>query len=186
MTLEEIRTEIDAIDSAMKPLFLRRMECARHVAETKAAVGGDVFVPEREAAVIEHRASDVEAEVREEYIAFLGHLMSVSRRYQYGILYEMEEQAVEDALSQAGVSGTVPHSRVDVRFCCNYPQGNLNLFLNMAALNQVGILEMGLEVKDRKQQVSMLLEGNVNERGMRRLLCQMAQEAEDFRIVGVR
>ena len=34
MTLDEIRVEIDAVDGQMKPLFLKRMECARSVAET--------------------------------------------------------------------------------------------------------------------------------------------------------
>ena len=45
MTLDEIRAEIDKIDSKMKELFIKRMECARHVAEVKAATGGDVYVP---------------------------------------------------------------------------------------------------------------------------------------------
>ena len=48
MTLEEVRKEIDAIDSQMKPLFLKRMECSRHVAEAKAKTGGDVFSKARE------------------------------------------------------------------------------------------------------------------------------------------
>ena len=29
MTLEEVRNEIDEIDTNMKPLFLRRMKCGR-------------------------------------------------------------------------------------------------------------------------------------------------------------
>ena len=49
MTLEEIREEIDQIDQQMKALFLKRMDCARRVAETKARTGGDVYVAEREA-----------------------------------------------------------------------------------------------------------------------------------------
>ena len=32
MTLEEVRNEIDEIDTNMKPLFLRRMKCGKHVA----------------------------------------------------------------------------------------------------------------------------------------------------------
>ena len=66
MTLEEVRKEIDAIDSQMKPLFLKRMECSRHVAEAKAKNGGDVFSKAREDEIINKRAADVNAEVREE------------------------------------------------------------------------------------------------------------------------
>ena len=40
MTLEEVRNEIDEIDTNMKPLFLRRMKCGKHVAEVKAQTGG--------------------------------------------------------------------------------------------------------------------------------------------------
>ena len=47
MTLEEVRNEIDEIDTNMKPLFLRRMTCGKHVAEVKGQNGGDVFVLEK-------------------------------------------------------------------------------------------------------------------------------------------
>lgn len=53
MTLEEVRAGIDAVDTQMKPLFLKRMECGKHVAEVKAQTGGDVFVLERELEIIE-------------------------------------------------------------------------------------------------------------------------------------
>ena len=86
MTLEEARADIDAVDTQMKPLFLKRMECAKKVAEVKAQTGGDVFVLERELSIIEKRAGDVDKEVYDEYVTFLRHLMSVSRRYQYGKL----------------------------------------------------------------------------------------------------
>lgn len=55
MTLEEVRAGIDAVDTQMKPLFLKRMECGKHVAEVKAQTGGDVFVLERELEIIEKR-----------------------------------------------------------------------------------------------------------------------------------
>ena len=60
MTLEEVRAGIDAVDTQMKPLFLKRMECGKHVAEVKAQTGGDVFVLERELEIIEKRATDKE------------------------------------------------------------------------------------------------------------------------------
>lgn len=71
MTLEEVRAGIDAVDTQMKPLFLKRMECGKHVAEVKAQTGGDVFVLERELEIIEKRATDVDPEIQEEYKTFL-------------------------------------------------------------------------------------------------------------------
>lgn len=108
MTLDEIRPQIDAIDTQMKPLFLKRMACAKAVAEAKAQNGGDVFVPEREKAIIEKRASDV-CDVHDEYVAFLKHLMSVSRRYQNGMLTDMQDQVLEEALGKAGLNPTQVH-----------------------------------------------------------------------------
>ena len=60
MTLEEIRRQIDTVDSQIKPLFLQRMECAGQVAEEKAKTGGDVFVLERELEIIRKRTADVD------------------------------------------------------------------------------------------------------------------------------
>lgn len=183
MTLDEIRAEIDTVDNAMKSLFVKRMECARHVAETKAALGGDVYVPEREREIIERRSLDMASEICKEYVAFLKHLMSISRRYEYGILDEMQDRVVEDALARSGFSADMEHNKVEIHICCSYKAGNLNMFIDMAQLNEVGILKMNAEVLDGRQQVTMLLDGNLKEAGVRCLLCQMGKEAEEFRIL---
>ncbi len=185
MTLDEIRTEIDKIDSAIKPLFVRRMECAKHVAWTKSATGGEVFVPEREQSVIEQRSSDIDAEIREEYVAFLRYLMSVCRKYEYGLLNEMQDKIMTEALEEAKIPADKAHSKVEIAFCCNYEASNLNLFLNMAKLNKIGILNMQMKVQDERQHITMVLDGNVNDGDMRCLLCQIGKEAEDFRILNL-
>lgn len=185
MSLEEIRKEIDRIDNEIKPLFIERMECAKHVAEVKSASGGDVFVPEREQAVIRQRSSDVGDEIREEYVMFLRHIMSVCRSYEYGLLDVLQDQVVEEALAESGLSSAAEHNRVEITFCCSYEESNLNVFLNMAKLNGIGILGMRLEIRDKKQQITMILDGNIKERGMMRLLCQIGKEAEEFRILSL-
>ena len=117
MTLEEARADIDAVDTQMKPLFLKRMECAKKVAEVKAETGGDVFVLERELSIIEKRAGDVDQEVYDEYVTFLRHLMSVSRRYQYGKLTAMQDTVVDGAAQAAGVDEECgPHTGRDLLY----------------------------------------------------------------------
>lgn len=186
MTLEEARKEIDAVDTQMKPLFLKRMECARKVAEVKAETGGDVFVLERELAIIEKRAGDVDPEVYDEYVMFLRHLMSVSRRYQYGKLLGMQDMVVDGAAAAAGINENAPHTQVEITFDCQAEASDLNLFVNMAKLNQVCIVRMNVETRDGLQTVSMVLGGNLKESNMRRLLCQIGKEAEHFQIASVR
>lgn len=185
MTLDEIRVQIDAVDTQMKPLFLKRMECAGCVAETKRETGGDVFVLERELAIIEKRAGDVAPEVREEYVMFLRHLMSVSRRYQYGILTEMQDRVLEEALEAAGLSAEKEHSQIEIAFACDAEASDFNLFVNMAKLNQIPIISLNLETEEGRQKIRMILKGNLKDQKMRQLLCQIGKEAEGFQIVGM-
>ena len=125
MTLEEVRNEIDEIDTNMKPLFLRRMKCGKHVAEVKGQNGGDVFVLERELEIIEKRATDVDPEIQEEYKTFLRHLMSLCRKYEYELLPEMQEKVMTAALAAAGLTAETEHTQVKILNC----HEALNLYL---------------------------------------------------------
>ena len=185
MKLEEIRKKIDRIDSEIKPLFIERMDCSKGVAEAKAETGGDVFVPEREAEVISKRSFDIDESIQEEYKLFLRNLMSVGRRYQYGILKEMQDTVVEAAMEKAGISETQEHTRIKIQFSCNPALVNFHLFADMAYLNQIEILELNMKTKEDKQIIVMTVKGNIKESNLRRLLCQIGKEAESFKILGV-
>lgn len=182
MTLDEIRVQIDAIDTQMKPLFVKRMECAAQVAAAKAQTKGDVFVLERELSIIEKRASDIDADIYDEYVAFLRHMMSVSRRYQYGILTDMQERVLKDALEEAGLDEGKPHDQVEISFICKKEASDLNLFINMIKLNRIEIDVMNLISEDGIQTIAMTLDGNMNDSNMKRLLCQIGKEADGFKI----
>lgn len=185
MTLEEARAEIDSVDTQMKPLFLKRMECAEKVAEVKAETGGDVFVLERELSIIEKRAGDVSPEVYDEYVTFLRHLMSVSRRYQYGKLKNMQDTVVDGAAKEAGIDEDRPHTLVEISFTCPAETSDLNLYINMIKLNKIIIRTMNLITENSTQKIRMTLEGNLKESNMRRLLCQIGKEADKFCILDI-
>ena len=183
MTLEEVRNEIDEIDTNMKPLFLRRMKCGRHVAEVKGQNGGDVFVLERELAVVANRAGNVNPEIKGEYEAFLRHLMSLCRKYEYELLPEMQEKVIMAALEAADLSEKTEHSQVKITFQCPKDRSDLNMYLNMVKLNEIQIESMNLETENGVQKVAMTLDGKITDSGMRCLLCQIGKEAEEFRIL---
>ena len=186
MTLDEIRVKIDTIDTQIKPLFFDRMDCSRQVAEAKREMGSDsVFMLERELSIIEKRAADVDPVLYDEYVAFLRHLMSVSRRYQYGILTEMQDKALVAAEEKAGVDETVEHTQVKIGFTCEKAASDLNMLINMIKLNGITIDQMSLDTKDGRQIVEILLDGNLTEGNMRQLLCQIAKESEDFQILAL-
>jgi chorismate mutase len=54
LTLESLRTEIDALDDAIVRLLDRRARCASAVGRIKRAMGMRIYEPGREAVVIAH------------------------------------------------------------------------------------------------------------------------------------
>lgn len=84
--LNEIRREINEADEQLRSLFLRRMELAREVAENKAATGGRVFQPEREAEILAARAAGLESGLRLKYVSLLEAMIRKSRECQYAEL----------------------------------------------------------------------------------------------------
>lgn len=182
MDLNEVRKDIDRIDGQMKPLFIERMDCAKRVAAVKAQTGGDVFVLERELAIIEKSLVGVENAIGAEYVAFLRNLFSVSRHYQYGLLPEMQNKVITSALATAGLEENTPHSAVTVTFKCFAKPSNLNILCNAIILSNIDIKEMQVTTVDGIQQVSMVLAGNLKDVKFRAVLTQVAKESKDFAI----
>ncbi len=89
--LNEIRADINRIDSEMRTLFKERMEAAKEVAEYKSAHGIQILDPAREAAVIEKNSAMLESEeLQSYYVKFLEDTMSVSRSYQDRLISGMK------------------------------------------------------------------------------------------------
>ena len=58
MTLEEVRRQIDAIDSQLVPLFCRRMDCSREVAKIKERENLPIFNAQREEEILNRVAQE--------------------------------------------------------------------------------------------------------------------------------
>ena len=79
------REEIDRIDQELLPLFLKRMECSRQVAEIKRAAGKPVLSPQREQEILDRvrvQAGDLGGSAAALYQS----IMSISRARQHGLL----------------------------------------------------------------------------------------------------
>lgn len=82
--LDEARKIINEVDAEMAKLFVKRMRAAELVYEHKKEFGLPVLDAKREQAVIEKNIALIEDDVlKEYYIDYIKHLMSVSRAYQY-------------------------------------------------------------------------------------------------------
>lgn len=181
MALDEIREKIDKIDNEIKALFAQRMDCAKEVAKAKSITGGDVFVPDREKVIIDKRSEGVAPDIKNSYITFLKHLMSVSRQYQYGILKNMQEEIISSLKNNLGEIKS--HNKVNISFQCQKNNTNLNLYINIIVLNNINISHMEIKSEDNLLLCDLTLEGNIEESNMKTLLCQLAKESENFKLL---
>ncbi len=113
MNLNEIREEIDAIDRQMVALFMRRMDCARQVAEYKLENGMPIFHPEREKQVldrVEQSAGCYGSSARQLYAA----IMELSRALQHDLLGSGE--ALFHHIQSA--EREIPFRSSDISLCC--------------------------------------------------------------------
>lgn len=130
--LAELRKEIDAIDSELLPLFLKRMDCSVRVAKLKQSVGAPVFHPGREQQILD-RVREQGGKYGEEAAALYRAIMSASRQRQHqlladgGALRELEKnssrtmpqhpngivcQGVEGAYSHHAALQLFPHEPI--------------------------------------------------------------------------
>lgn len=112
--LEEARKIINEVDSQMVELFVKRMRAAELVCEHKMEFGLPILDEKREEAIIERNSALIEDEIlKEYYIDYLKHLMSISRAYQYRIQNGLK-------VAYSGVEGAFAHIAAGRIF----PQGN--------------------------------------------------------------
>ncbi len=112
--LEEARNIINEVDSQMAELFEKRMRAAEMVYEYKKEFGLPILDEKREDAVIERNSALVEDSVlKEYYIDYLKHMMSLSRAYQYRMQSGLK-------VAYSGVEGAFAHIAAGRIF----PEGN--------------------------------------------------------------
>ncbi|MBQ8468781.1 MAG: chorismate mutase [Clostridia bacterium] len=97
-TLEELRLEIDKIDTIMAECFENRMHIVADIAKIKAATGKNTYDPEREKYVIEKNcALMLDKELIPFYKDFLQHNMDLSKAYQ-NMLREQKKFVNDEAI----------------------------------------------------------------------------------------
>jgi len=85
--LEGLRSVIDEVDAELIPLFQKRMEAARSIAELKGKQNLAVQDNSREAKVIENAASRIDASLKGEASMLMRTIMCLSREYQHRLLF---------------------------------------------------------------------------------------------------
>lgn len=119
--LEDARKIINEVDAQMAELFIRRMRAVESVFEYKKEFGLPILDQKREDAVIEKASALVEDEVlKEYYIDYMKHMMSVSRAYQYRMQsgLKVAYSGVEGAFAHIAAGRIFPEGRYIS--CCDF------------------------------------------------------------------
>ncbi|MBR5285499.1 MAG: chorismate mutase [Clostridia bacterium] len=119
--LEDARKIINEVDAQMAELFIKRMRAVESVFEYKKEFGLPILDQKREDAVIEKASSLVEDEVlKEYYIDYMKHMMSVSRAYQYRMQsgLKVAYSGVEGAFAHIAAGRIFPEGRYIS--CCDF------------------------------------------------------------------
>ena len=184
MGLSEVRNEIDRIDSEIKELLMKRMDCSYHVAEAKQAEGStEIYRADRENAILENLGTDVAPEKKAEYLAVVRKVMETSRMYQYGLLYDWNEALFDSIVGSILAKGKSKKVRV---YLTRYNQPNaMSSILSMIGDYGYNMEHMRLFKENKEEnEVSfeLIILGDVSETHMRKLLFQLSKESKDFSI----
>lgn len=91
MKLDDVRINIDDVDTRLKQLIEERMKLSSLVAAAKLETGDNIFKPEREQAIISKLTSDTNPDICKQYTALIKKIMLVSREYQYKITLDSRD-----------------------------------------------------------------------------------------------
>ena len=101
--LEKARKIINDVDAKMAELFVERMRAAEMVFDYKKEFGLPILDQKREDAVVEKNSAMIEDSIlKEYYIDFIKHMMSVSRAYQHRMQSGLK-------VAYSGVKGAFAH-----------------------------------------------------------------------------
>ena len=184
MTLEEVRRQIDSIDTEIRELIMKRLDCSRNVAMAKQASGNLViYRADREAEILERLGKDVPEDRKAEYLAVVKKIMETSRMYQYGLLYDWNDGLFSERFGEIDIPAEASH----IRFTLTRPNqpSSMAQILSMIGDNGCNTEFMELIREDKEKGTvtfTLTILGNLNEAHMKKLMYQLSMESRDFTI----
>ncbi|MGN1360675.1 MAG: chorismate mutase [Eggerthellaceae bacterium] len=178
MSLEEVRSCIDRIDSQVKDLLMERLDCSVQVVRAKQQQGStQIFRPDREVQVLQRLGQGVPQDRLAPYLGVVRKVMETSRVYQYGILLEDDPDLFSQVAGCQLCSGST--SRVTVR--ATLPDRCGALWDVMSVMGDYGVEPERMVQEGASLQ--MVLKADASKPSVRTLLFQLARECSDFAVV---
>ena len=184
LTLEEIRCQIDSIDSKIRELIMKRLDCSRNVAMAKQASGNLViYRADREAEILERLGQGVPEDRKAEYLAVVKKIMETSRMYQYGLLYDWNDGLFSERFGNIDIPTEASH----IRFYFTRPKQPNSIAQILSMIGDYGynteLIELvGEDKENGTVTFALTILGNLNEEHMKKLMHQLSMESRDFTI----
>ena len=203
LTLEEVRELIDAIDTEIRELIMKRLDCSEMVAAAKIASGDlTIYRADRENAILDRLGEGIPEERRAGYLAVVRKIMETSRMYQYGIFFEQCRDLVEPLLRDPKIVSDDPTAEgAQVRLKLSRPDrpNAMSSILSMIGDYGYNMERMELTGYDHsnvnddgndndnngipKVHFELTIRGSLAERNMQKLMLQLSMECSDFQIL---
>ncbi len=185
MDINAIRKEIDQTDQQIKELLIKRMACSHKVAQSKLESGNlSIYRADREASILETLGSQVEDEIKPEYLAVVKKIMEASRMYQYGLIYDW----CDDAFSKVKGSklASEPGQAVVVKLSRENKPNAMSAILSMIGdygFNMDRMTPIEADPQAAIVTFELVILGDLTSDTMKKLMFQLAGETIDFEIV---
>lgn len=151
--LDKYRKQIDRIDNKFVKLFQKRMDVAKKVGEYKKEHGMQIFVAEREKAILKKRTSQIKNSEYKKYAAdFFENLMRISRNLQSKIVILDDENIIQAAnltddkliVAYPGIAGSYSGEALNCFFSNVNNVINTDTFYETAELVASGMADYGV------------------------------------------
>lgn len=168
--LENLRNEINEIDSQIFEQIKRRLECSKNIGKYKSEEGLPIYDPNREQKVIAKVVKNFEPELKDKITSIISSIMRISRQTQYDLVFaNRSEWQIEEIINNAQT--VVPQN---ARICCQGTSGSYShltaaaVYPNSLLIPALTFEECMLKLEDRSCDIALLpLEnttgGTVNE-----------------------
>ncbi|MDO4392888.1 MAG: chorismate mutase [Bacillota bacterium] len=185
MSLDNIRKDIDAIDSQIRELIMKRLDCSKRVVQSKIEDGNYVIHrPDREAAILKRLGNGIPEDRKDGYLAVVRKITETSRMYQYGILYDRMNELFLPLAEGIHISSDCKKVVIALSIP-DIPNGIASI-LSMIGDYGYNLSDLSLlnHSEDKgSAEFRLTIQCNLNEDEARKLMVQLSSEGDDFRII---
>lgn len=182
--MEEIRKQIDILDSQIKELIMLRMDQAALVAEFKVSQGETtIYRADREAQILTRLGEGVPQIRKAEYLAVVRKIMEVCRMYEYDLMFDLIPGVLDSVME--GVTFNEADTHLKIHFMRPDTVNSLSAVLTMIGDYGCSLKEIHVGEKEDSGLVpfEITFMACIKESAIQKLLFQLSKETQNLHIV---